>query len=122
MPLLELTTLETAKAAEIASDKRAAGSPRRTPWVENLEYVANLFMDGEVDADEYVKMANFTVASGARAKENQLRKGVLPFANLGTWEFKTPTWIKEDGKGRGSTLWAKFTPFTVEDDAGDNLA
>lgn len=115
MPLMDLTTPVVVAANEIASDKRVSGAPRRTEWIANLEYIAGLFLDGETEwgEDAFLQLATFNSASGARAKMVELEGRVLPFQDLGQWRFRYATWIKEDGQGRGSTLFCRFDVASV---------
>jgi hypothetical protein len=111
MPLLDVNDQTAVAADDIVSDGPAG--IRKNKWNESLSQLGARYSRGELTGGDFVEVARFGSASGARVKCKALMVRDLPGEDTGgTWGFKTQTWLGED-KLRHSSLYATFWPSTV---------
>lgn len=113
MALLSIVDQVPVKADAIVSER--APSVRRSKWWHQLRATADRYVDGELAAGDWIEVARFRAASGARVKIKNLNGRTLPSGDSGTFKFKAQTWVGEDGV-RHSSLYATFELAAREDE------
>lgn len=114
MPLLDVSDQTAVPEDAIVSDGPAG--IRKNKWNESLSQLAVRYSRGELTGGDFVEVARFGSASGARVKCKALMVRDLPAEDTGgTWGFKTQTWIGDD-RVRHSSLYATFWPAVTNSD------